>query len=345
MGLAEARQRPREALAFLNRALWLRPLDSDTHRVTANVLLRLGAPEQAMGEWRLARETSPEPGPVLAEALPFAQTPELLGRLVGPDLGDTATVVSILWTAGRHSDAEALLDWARAQADGMPGLAGLWTSSASLRLAAGKPAEALPLLDEAERRGDDVTVLRAQALSASGRPREALQTLEAGVLRRPQDAELGFALAAQWLAAGRPAMARQALDRLQPFLSGASARVRLLTTEAETYRAEGRYGRALESLETARRLAPESAGLSYQAAQLYEQLGRFDAASEAVRAGARVEGAAGMARAQAWLDRLDKAAQAQELKSLEKAPPLQPLLDEADPPQADAGPPGGVLSR
>ncbi len=254
-------------------------------------------------------------------------------------------MVALLWTAGRRADAEALLAWARGQAEGQPGFATLWTTAASLRLQAGQPAEALALLDEAEKRGEDVTVLRAQALSALGKPREALQTLEAGVVRHPQDAELGFSLAGQWLAVGRPALARQALDRLQPFLSGGPARVRLLTTEAETYRVEGRYGRALESLDTARRLAPESPGLQYQAAQLYEALGRYDSASQAVRAGARAEGPGGAARAQAWLERLDKAAEAQQMKALEKTSPLQRMLEEEDAAAADAGPPARARSR
>jgi tetratricopeptide (TPR) repeat protein len=337
VGLAEAKGRPREALAFLTRALWLRPLDSDTHQVTANVLWRLGAKEQAMGEWRLAKETNPEPGTVLAEALAYARTPELLEDLVGPSLSDTSTLVALLWAAGRRPDAEALLAWARAQAEGFPGFAGLWTSAASLRLAAGQPAEALPLLDEAERRGDDVALLRAQALSALGKPQEAVQTLETALVRHPQDAELGFALAGQWLAAGRPALARQALERLQPFLSGGAARVRFLTAEAETYRVEGRLGRALESLDTARRLAPENAGLQYQAAQLYEQLGRYDAAEEAVHAAARAEGPSGALRAQQWLDRLDQEASAQRLKAVETPPELQRLLDEDDAAHADAG--------
>ncbi|MGO9767923.1 MAG: tetratricopeptide repeat protein, partial [Myxococcaceae bacterium] len=264
--------------------------------------------------------------------------------LVGPHLTDAPDVVALLWAAGRHEDAEALLAWARAQAEALPGLSVLWASGASMRLQAGKPAEALPLLEEAERRGDDVTVLRAQALSALGKPREALQALEAGVVRHPQDAELGFALAGHWLAAGRPALAREALDRLQPFLSGAAARVRLLTTEAETYRAEGRYGRALESLDTARRLSPESPGLQYQAAQLYEQLGRFDAAAEAVRAGARAEGPTSAARAHPWLERLEKASEAQRLQGLEKTSPLQKLLDEEDA-EADAGPAARARAR
>lgn len=342
VGLAEATRRPHEALAFLTRALWLRPMDTDTHRLTANVLWRLGAPAQAMGEWRLARETNMQPGSVLAEALPYARTPELLESLVGPRLSDVPTVVSLLWGAGRRADAEALLAWGRGQAEGLPGLAVLWTNAASLRLEAGKPAEALSLLDEAERRGDDVALLRAQAFSALGKPREAVQTLEAAVVRRPEDAELSFALAGQWLAAGRPAMARKALERLQPFLSGTPARVRLLSTEAETYRVEGRIGRALESLDTARRLAPENAGLQYQAAQLYEQLGRFDAAAEAVRAGARAEGPAGVARAQQSLDRLQKASEAQQLKGLETPSPLQKLLNEDDAAQADGGTPGEI---
>jgi predicted Zn-dependent protease len=293
----------------------------------------------------LHERQNPEPGAILSEALSYARTPELLVDLVGPTLTDTPTVESLLWAAGRRADAEALLAWARDQAEGTPGFAGLWTSAGSLRLAAGWPLEALPLLDEAERRGDDVALLRAQALSALGKQREAVQTLEAALVRRPQDAELGFALAGQWLAAGRPALARQALDRLRPFLSGAPTRVRLLTTEAETYRAEGRLGRALESLDTALRLSPENAGLQYQAAQLYEQLGRFDAAAEAVRAGERAEGPSGAAQAQAWLDRLDKGASAQKLKALEIPPELQRLMDEDDAAQADAGTHSGVRSR
>jgi len=337
VGLVEARNRPHEALAFLTRALWLRPLDTDTHRVTANVLWRLGATAQAMGEWRLARETNPEPGPVLAEALSHARTPELLALLLGPKLTDTPTMVYSLSVAGRRADADALLAWARTQAEGLPGYADLWTSAASLRLQAGKPAEALPLLDEAERRGDDVALLRAQAFGALGRPSEAVQTLETAIVRRPQDVELGFALSGQWLAAGRPALARQALERLQPFLSGGPARVRLLSTEAETYRVEGRIGRALESLDTARRLAPDNAGLQYQAAQLYEQLGRFDAAAEAVRAGVRAEGPAGAARAQEWLARLEKASEAQQLKGLEAPSPLQKLLNEDAASHVDGG--------
>ncbi len=337
VGLVEARGRLHEALAFLTRALWLRPMDTDTHRLTANVLWRLGAKSQAMGEWQLARETNPEPGAVLVEALPYARTPELLEQLVGPRLTDTPTVVSFLLAAGRRADAEVLLAWAREQADALPGFAVLWTTAAALRLEAGKPSEALLLLDEAERRGDDVAVLRARAFSALDKPRDALRTLETAVVRHPDDAEVGFALAGQWMAVGRPAFARQALERLEPFLSGTPARVRLLATEAETYRVEGRLTRALELLDTARRLAPETPGLHYQAAQFYEQLGRFDAASEAVRAGARAEGPAGETRAQAWLERLQRALETQQLKGLEMPPELQKLLEEDDAATADAG--------
>ena len=337
VGWAEAVRRPRDALAFLERALWLRPLDSDTHRVAARILLRLGAPEQAMGEWRLARETGVEVGTVFGEALPHARTPELLTRLVGPDLADAPVLVSLLWQAGRHADAEALLAWARGQAEGRPGLAGLWTSAATLRLAGGHPDEALPLLDEAERRGDDVALVRAQALSALGRPREAIQVLEAAVARRPQDVEVGFQLAAQWQAVGKPALARQALERLAPFLAGGPARVRLLSVEADTFRAEGRFGRAAEALDTARRLQPENAGLHFQAAQLYEQMGRFDAAAEAVRAGARAQGPGGDERARAWLDRLEKAGEAQRMKALEAPTPLERMLGEEESAGADAG--------
>jgi hypothetical protein len=64
-----------------------------------------------------------------------------------------------------------------------------------------------------------------------------------------------------------------------------------------------------------------------------------------VSAGERAEGPSGAARAQAWLDRLDKGASAQKLKALETPPELQRLMDEDDAAQADAGTHSGVRSR
>jgi thioredoxin-like negative regulator of GroEL len=106
--------------------------------------------------------------------------------------------------------------------------------------------------------------------------------------------------------------------------------VRLLSVEAETFRAEGRFGRAAEALDTARRLQPENAGLHFQAAQLYEQMGRFDAAAESVRAGARAQGPGGQEQAKAWLDRLEKGGEAQRIKALEAPTPLERMLGEED---------------
>ncbi len=143
-----------------------------------------------------------------------------------------------------------------------------------MRLQTGDPAGALVLLDNAEQAGQDVALPRAEALAALGRRREAIRTLESAVARKPGDAEIAFALAGYLVAEGRPALARAALERIQPFLGAGGPRTRLVLAQAETYRVEGRYGRALDLVQTAMRLSPGEPGLHRQAAELYENLKR-----------------------------------------------------------------------
>ena len=194
------------------------------------------------------------------------------------------------------------------------------------------------MLDEAERAGQDVALPRAQALSTLGRRREAIQTLESAIARRPADAELAFTLSGLYLAAGKPALARAALDRVQPFLGAGGDRMRLVLAEADTYRAEGRYGRALDLVQTAVRLAPGEPGLHRQAAQLYEQMRRPAEALQELSTAVQLSGAPADPATVEWMGRLRGAAEAEKLRAMDPSRGLDSLDDDAD--AGSAGGPG-----
>src|SRR5262249_20672253 len=162
---------------WLNRALFLRPLDPDTHRVVARALFQLGAPSQALVEERLALESGAEASAVLADALPRARSVDALWNLVGEKPSHVDLLVPELWKRGRTEDAGGLLDRALLTFDGRPEAAGLTVTAAQMRLGTGDPAGALVLLEQAEQTGQDVALYRAQALAALDRRREAIRTL------------------------------------------------------------------------------------------------------------------------------------------------------------------------
>ena len=326
---------PRLALAWLNRALFLRPLDPETHRVVARALFQLGAPDQALVEERLAVDSGANLGTVLAESLPRAGTTELLWNLVGDSPANVEPLVAALWAANRRADARAILDQALLTFEGRPEAAALTITTAQMRMQTGDAAGALVVLDEAERAGQDVALPRAQALSTLGRRREAIQTLESAIARRPADAELAFTLSGLYLAEGRPALARAALDRVQPFLGAGGDRMRLVLAEADTYRAEGRYGRALDLVQTAVRLAPAEPGLHRQAAQLYEQMRRPEDALQELATAVQLSGAPADPATVEWMGRLRGAVEAEKMREMDPSRGLDSLDDDAD-----AGPAG-----
>ena len=323
---------PRVALAWLNRALFLQPLDPDTHRVVARALFQLGAPEQALVEERLALESGAESAAVLADALPRAHDVDALWNLVGETPAHVDLLVTELWKRGRTEDARGLLDRALLAFSGRPEAAGLTVTAARIRLQTGDPAGALVLLDEAEQTGQDVALPRAEALATLGRRRDAIHTLESAVARKPGDAEITFALAGYLVAEGRPALARAALERLQPFVDGGGSRTRLILAQAETYRVEGRYGRALDLVQTAMRLSPGEPGLHRQAAELYEGLKRPREALREVEVAVSLAGQGADPATGAWMERLRAAIDAETVRALE----LPAGLDALEPP--DAGP-------
>ena len=328
---------PRVALAWLNRALFLQPLDPDTHRVVARALFQLGATDQALVEERLALEAGAEPATILAESLPRARDVDALWNLVGDTPAHVDLLVPELWTRGRQEHARGLLDRALLTFAGRPEATALTVTAARIRLQTADPAGALVFLDEAEQKGQDVALPRAQALAALGHRRDAIRTLESAVARNPGDAEIAFALANLLVAEGRPALARAALERVQPFLGAGGPRTRLVLAQAETYRVEGRYGRALDLVQTAMRLSPDQPGLHRQAAELYEALKRPREALHEVEAA--LSGHTPDAATRDWMERLRTAIDVETVRALDPARGL----DALEPP--DAGPADGAAPR
>ena len=328
---------PRVALAWLNRALFLQPLDPDTHRVVARALFQLGAATQALVEERLALESGAETATVLAESLPRARDVDALWNLVGETPSHVDLIVPELWRRGRIDDARGLLDRALLAFEGRPESAALTVTAARIRLQTGDPAGALVLLDTAEQAGQDVALPRAEALARLGRRRDAIRTLESAIARKPGDAEIAFALAGYLVAEGRPALARAALERIQPFLGAGGPRTRLVLTQAETYRVEGRYGRALDLVQTAMRLAPGEPGLHRQAAELYEALKRPREALHEVEVAVSLSGQDADTGTRAWMDRLRTAVDTETFRALDPARGLDGL-EPPDAGTAGAGP-------
>ncbi len=296
---------PVNALAFANRALFLRPLDGDAHKAAARALLRLGRRGQAMLELRLAREAGAQG--VLEEIVRHARTTDELWAAVPKGPGEVLQLAHALNGAGRFEQARELLGRARTELRQHERAVGLWTVGSAWALQAGEVDEALALVEEAQTIDPEspaVPRTRADILARSGRRKDAIEVLELALRRHVGDFELSLTLHAHLLQDGQRHRAREALTRAAPFVGGHADRARFLRAEGQLLSAEGKKGKALQAFLSASRLSPEDPGLHYETAQLYEALQRPHEAIRAVREAARLEGRM-RPDIEAWLTRLE----------------------------------------
>jgi len=305
-GQACARARaPSDALAFVNRALFLRPLDGPSHRIAARALLELGKRDQAFLEYRLAVEGG-DVG-ALREALARAKVVGELARLCPDDAATAEDAVDMLTRAGRPGDAMGL---AEAMAERLPPKAGasrVWAKLVSLRVSRGDlegAKRALDALAALEPEGARTAMARASYLRATGDGPGAIAVLQAESLREPGHTELGFALVEQLLAAQQTRAARDVLARIAPFLSQPPDRARMFSFQGHAFEQERRFAKALEAYQTASRLMPGHAGLHYDVARMHEVHHQPGAAAQEVLAGMRVDAPAAAAAQRTWADRL-----------------------------------------
>jgi tetratricopeptide (TPR) repeat protein len=300
----------KDALTFVNHALFLRPVDAPSHRVAARALLSLGRRAQAFLEYRLAYEAG-DTRVLVTEAVAQARTPE---DLVAMSPESPAAVVelaqAVLATPARREMGLAWLAWARGHFDGRPVLTELWTLEARGRLAQGQLPEAEAACAEVERRAPDAVathLLRADVWHAQGRGAEALQSLEALAKRQPHDVELAFTLATRQQEAGLSRRSRDTLAAVSPYLSGPRQRARLLELEADSFEKEGLLARALEQRRSIVGLLP-GPDSHFAVARLQERLSRYDAAARSVHEGLRLMpvGDARRAEKEAWAARLEE---------------------------------------
>lgn len=319
-GQACARARaPSDALAFVNRALFLRPLDGPSHRIAARALLALGKRSQAFLEYRLAVEGG-DAG-ALREGLARAKTTAELSGLCPDDAATAEDAVAALARAGRSDDAVGLAEAMAERLAPKAGAARVWAMLVSLRVSRGDlegAKRALDALAALEPEGARTAMARALFLRASGDPAGAIAVLQAESIREPGHTELGFALVEQLLATQQTRAARDVLGRIAPFLSQPPDRARMFSLQGHAFEQERRFAKALEAYQTASRLMPQSAGLHYDVARMHEVHHQPGAAAQEVLAGMKVDAPAGAAAQRTWADRLLAEERSQVLQQAEK---------------------------
>lgn len=305
---AAARADPLEALAWINRVLTLRPSDAQSHVAAARALLRLGKPQQALGEFKLAWARG-ESGS-LEQGLNVAAKLKSWDRVLLDQQGHLERAYWFLRTKGRAEEARALLDAAVA----LPPSEAVEQEASLLMLRheadLGSPQGALAALDALPlelRQRSDLVLTRVQVLGKLGRSEEAVDALERLLTREPSNLAAGFGLADLLSSLGRPAAAREVLQRAKPFVQSSPQRSVAFQKEAALWLQEERYPRALEALETASRIEPSRADLHYRLAEVYERMGSLNSALDEVRRGRLLDSPEGAKAQDAWVDRLEGA--------------------------------------
>ncbi|WP_309242977.1 O-antigen ligase family protein [Hyalangium versicolor] len=311
-----------DALAFVNRALYLRPMDAASHRTAARALLALGRRGQGFLEYRLAYESG-DKEVLVKEALQASRTLEELQAL-SPDAPRQVAVLAqaLASRPARQEQALEWLAWAREHFESLledhspeaPRLGfsardmdALWEQEARLHVMRGELGEAEALCVELERRAPEALeaqMLRAAILRGQGRKEEGIQLLERLVPRFPGKVELPFQLAGQLLEAGLTRRARAVLAQASPFITDYSQRARLLSLEAQSFEREGLISRALERYQTVARLVP-APETHFTVARLYESLRHYGDAAREVREGLHLLPAGAHHEQEAWVTRLE----------------------------------------
>jgi|APLak6261679142_1056127.scaffolds.fasta_scaffold00098_27 tetratricopeptide (TPR) repeat protein len=299
---------PAEALAWVNRLLFLRPHDARAHVAAAQALLRLKQPLQALGELKLAWELGDVSTVELALAVALKH--DALERLLVDREGHLTRLWDSLRRRGQNEAAVRLLDAVELSAVGDA----VRTEAALLRVRheteLGDPAKALAAwesLPEAERAAVGQQALRVTLLERLGRADEALSTMERLVARSPGQLDLTLRLVDMLAARGRPTAAREVLERARPFFIGPAQRSSLFQREAALLLAEERWGRAVEALQTASRLEPTRPDLHYQLASALERMGSLHSALDELRKGRVLDSPAGAKAQDANVARLEAA--------------------------------------
>lgn len=300
---AAAHREPREALASVNRALFLRPIDPAAHLLAARSLMTLGHRRQAFLEYRLA--ASGGEGHALVEAIPLVKTYDELAEVVPLTAGATLDAARTL-TARRAALAEQLIE-ERAQGE-LSSSGDLWLELAAFRRGHDVPSALTALEKAAALMPEDPrpTTLRAEILAGQKQPSQAIALLDTYVKQHPAQLGPWLSLARLHLAMADPVGTLDVLRRASPFVTTAAERSQLLVAQSAALRAQGKTASALDAMRSASRLVPESASLQYALAQQLEALGRPREAIHAIEQGRQHDSPQAAQGMQDWISRLEQ---------------------------------------
>lgn len=304
---AARRGDPRDALAWVNRVLLLRPADARSHETAAQALLRLNRPLQALAElktaWSLGATGTLELG------LAIASKEGALDRVLLDKVGHLSDAYRLLRAKARLADVQKLLEAAQA----MPPSDDVRAEARMLRIIhraeLGEPKDALAALDELseeEQAAPNFALARVNLLLKLGRSEDAEQFLERLAAKVPNNLELAFRLTELYESQGRRGAARETLERVRPYAGTTWARSTIFQKQAALWVQDERWGKALEALQTAARLEPARPDLHYRMAEIYEGMGSAHSALDEVRRGRLLDTPEGARSKDAWLERLSK---------------------------------------
>lgn len=275
LGGAEAGHRgDPAALRWLNRAMLLAPGWPGPHEETARYLVRRGHLAQALGEVREAAVRGRRDA--VRIVCPFIGRYPDRAPVVIREYQDDALGIDLLDRTGacldRSSEAGVAIDTLLARRQ----ILGAILRTAWRELGRGEPLRALNSLRSV--RPDDrfehpVLLLRARALTAAGRPADALAFLERAERTEP----VLHAIARAQGAAGDEAAMRATFDELRARQGGSASRIaRVSVQEGHQWRAFGNDFGAMRAYSRAHRLDPESGALIHVArtAERVGDLGR-----------------------------------------------------------------------
>lgn len=297
---------PREALAWLNRLLFLRPSDPRAHVAAAQALLRLKRPTQALGEYKAAWELGDYSS--LGAGLAVAKSEGLWERVLVAREGHLTAAYGVLSSRGSVSDARALLQAASefppddaVAAEGRV-LRVLLEAEAGDARAAQALLDALPVAAQAL---PALRLVRPHLLVKQGRQDAALREFERLHASEPAHLDVGLELAGLLATMGRPVAALEVVERLKPFASTPALRSMVFQREGELWAQQERWGRAIEAFQTATRIEATRADLHYRVAELFERMGSVHSALDALRQGRVLDSPEGVKSRDAWMKRLE----------------------------------------
>ena len=303
-----SRSDPHEALAWVNRVVFLRPRDTRAHVDAARALLRLERPMQALAELKLAWSYG-DPR-TLELGLSLAEKEGDWSRVLLDQPGHLELVWNTLLSRARPADARAVL---QAALDFPPSEA--VRAEAALLVVRhdaerGNPAEALAALEalpQDVRERAELSTARAQLLSKLARPDEAVAELEHLLNREPQNVAVGFALSDLLASLRQHTASREVLQRVRPFAGTPALRSLVFQREAGLWLLEEKWPRAAEALQTASRIEPARPDLHYRAADVFERMGSLRSALDELQRGLELDSPEGAKARAPQVQRLEAA--------------------------------------